>query len=133
MLYQIGRTAGAKDTVLIFYAGHGIYEQATQGAFWLPVDAKAGLPFSYLPAAAISDAILRIDAGNVLVISDSCYSGALLRGGVAGEKIKGDRLRALQRLADKRSRIVIASGGNEPVLDGGGDGHSIFARASDRP
>ncbi|HSF64014.1 MAG TPA: caspase family protein, partial [Paracoccaceae bacterium] len=129
-LYQISRIAGAKDTVLIFYAGHGIYEQATQGAFWLPVDAQAGLPFSWLPAAAISDAILRIEAGNVLVISDSCYSGALLRGDGASEPVDDtDRLRALQRLADKRSRIVIASGGNEPVLDGGGDGHSVFARA----
>lgn len=129
-LYQISRIAGAKDTVLIFYAGHGIYEQATQGAFWLPVDAQAGLPFSWLPAAAISDAILRIEAGNVLVISDSCYSGALLRGDGAAEPVDdADRLRALQRLADRRSRIVIASGGNEPVLDGGGDGHSVFARA----
>lgn len=129
-LYQISRIAGARDTVLIFYAGHGIYEQATQGAFWLPVDAQAGLPFSWLPAAAISDAILRIEAGNVLVISDSCYSGALLRGDGAAEPVdNADRLRALQRLADRRSRIVIASGGNEPVLDGGGDGHSVFARA----
>lgn len=129
-LYQISRIAGAKDTVLIFYAGHGIYEQATQGAFWLPVDAQAGLPFSWLPAAAISDAILRIEAGNVLVISDSCYSGALLRGDGAADPVDDtDRLRALQRLADRRSRIVIASGGNEPVLDGGGDGHSVFARA----
>jgi hypothetical protein len=128
-LYQISRIAGAQDTVLIFYAGHGIYEQATQGAFWLPVDARAGLPFSYLPAAAITDAILRIEAGSVLVISDSCYSGALLRGEAVAEAVEGDRLRALQRLAAKRSRIVIASGGNEPVLDGGGDGHSLFARA----
>jgi uncharacterized caspase-like protein len=129
LLYQVGRIAGAKDTVLIFYAGHGIYEQVTQGAFWLPVDAKAGLPFSYLPAAAITDAVLRINAGNVLVISDSCYSGALLRGEESAEAVTGDRLRALQRLADKRSRIVITSGGNEPVLDGGGGGHSVFARS----
>lgn len=129
-LYQLSRIAGAKDTVMIFYAGHGIYEQATQGAFWLPVDAQAGLPFSYLPAAAITDAILRIEAGSVLVISDSCYSGALLRGETEAQSVDDtDRLRALQRLAAKRSRIVIASGGNEPVADGGGDGHSVFARA----
>lgn len=129
MLYQVSRIAGARDTVLIFYAGHGIYEQATQGAFWLPIDARAGLPTSYLSAATISNAILRLEAGNVLVISDSCYSSALLRGGGSAEAVEGDRLRALQRLADKRSRVVIASGGNEPVADGGGDGHSVFARA----
>ena len=130
LLYQIGQIAGEKDSVLIFYAGHGLYEAATDGAFWLPADARMGLPFSYLPASAITDALLRIEAGSVLVISDSCYSGALLRGDDQAEAVDADdRLRALQRLAAKRSRIVIASGGNEPVLDGGGDGHSVFARA----
>lgn len=130
-LFELGQIAGAKDSVLIFYAGHGIYEQATDGAFWLPADASADRPFTWLPAAAISDAILRIEAGNVLVISDSCYSGALLRGNdVTPTAVDdADRLRSLQRLASKRSRIVIASGGNEPVADGGGDGHSVFARA----
>jgi hypothetical protein len=131
-LFGLSQVAGERDTVLIFYAGHGLYEAATDGAYWMPSDARAGLPFSYLPAAAITDAILRINAGKVLVISDSCYSGALLRGGpdTAAEDARGkDRLLALQRIAAKRSRIVIASGGNEPVADGGGDGHSVFARA----
>lgn len=35
----------------------------------------------------------------------------------------------LARLSEKRSRVLITSGANEPVADGGGDGHSIFARA----
>ena len=129
-LFQIGRLAGARDTVLIFYAGHGIYEQATQGAFWLPVDAQAGMPFTWLPASAISDAILRIEAGNVLVISDSCYSGALLRGEGATEAVDdADRLRALQRLADRRSPLVVGSGGDQAVVGGRGGGDSVFARA----
>lgn len=129
-LYTLSRVAGEKDTVLIFYAGHGLYETATDGAFWLPSDARMGLPFSYLPASAITEALLRINANNILVISDSCYSGALLRGAPeAAQEIDGDRLRALQRLSDKRSRVVIASGGNEPVLDGGGGAHSVFAEA----
>ncbi|HEU4618539.1 MAG TPA: peptidase C14, partial [Gammaproteobacteria bacterium] len=29
----------------------------------------------------------------------------------------------------KRSRLVLASGGDQPVLDNGGAGHSIFAHA----
>lgn len=128
-LYDLSRIVGERDQVLIFYAGHGIYEAATDSAYWLPVDARAGLPFSYLPASAITDAILRLNAGSVLVISDSCYSGALLRGDSAAEGVEGDRLRALQRLAAKRSRIAISSGANEPVADGGGEGHSVFARA----
>lgn len=61
---------------------------------------------------------------HVLVVADSCYSGKLTR---------GIRMRApktndyLNRILQKRVRIVLASGGLEPVLDGGG--HSVFAAA----
>ena len=77
----------------------------------------------------MTGAILRIEAENVLVISNSRYSGALLRGRDLPKDRAGDRLLALQRLSDKRSRIVIASVGNEPVLDDGGGRHSIIAEA----
>jgi hypothetical protein len=33
----------------------------------------------------------------------------------------------LRKLQDKPSRILIASGGNEPVSDSGGKTHSVFA------
>lgn len=129
LLFQMSRIAGEKDTVLIYYGGHGIYEQMTDTAFWVPSDAVAGVPPTYLSASSISEALLRLQAGNVLVVSDSCYSGALMRGGGEPALADSDRLRALQRLADKRSRVLITSGANEPVADEGGDGHSVFARA----
>ena len=88
--------------MLILYAGHRIHERATQGAFWLPAGARADRPFARLPAAAIPDAILRTKAGSVLVIPDSCHSGALLRAG---------------------GTVAVA------VPDAGGDGHPVFARA----
>ena len=87
--YILSQVAGDKDRVLIFYAGHGLYEAATEGAYWMPIDGKMGLPFSYLPASAITDPLLRIKAGSVLVISDSCYSGAMLRGTDTPEAMEG--------------------------------------------
>ena len=130
VLYKIGLVAGEKDTVLIYFAGHGIYEEKTTIAFWVPVDAEAGVPISYLSASTISEAIQRMQANKVVIISDSCFSGALMRGGEAGPKIgDDDRERALLRLAQRRTRILISSGNNEPVEDPGGDGHSIFAQA----
>ncbi len=131
ILWEVGRIAGARDTVLIFYAGHGVYEAATGSAFWQPADARADRPQSWLSATAITEALMRMEAGNILLISDSCYSGMLSRSGEAGGQPAAgeERLRALQRLAERRSRILISSGANEPVYDGGGDGHSVFARA----
>jgi len=130
-LHQLGKVAGAKDTVLIFYAGHGVFEPVTSTAYWVPADAEQGFEPSYLSAADISAAIQRIQAGHVILISDSCYSGALLRGGAAGDGRIDDaqRMQALLKLQARKSRIVITSGNNEPVADGGGGGHSVFARA----
>ncbi|UVK40462.1 caspase family protein [Mesorhizobium sp. AR10] len=131
LLYKIGLVAGEKDTVLIYFAGHGIYEEKTTIAFWVPVDAEAGVPISYLSASTISEAIQRMQANKVVIISDSCFSGALLRGGgeTAPKIGDDDRERALLRLAQRRTRILISSGNNEPVEHTGGGGHSVFAKA----
>lgn len=132
VLHHVSLVAGEKDSVLIYYAGHGIYESVTTTAFWVPVDAEAGVPFSYLSASTISEQLQRMVAGNIIMISDSCYSGALMRGGgdsPMAQLTEQDRTQALLRLAKRRSRILISSGGNEPVEDLGGDGHSVFARA----
>lgn len=130
VLFQMSRIAGEKDTVLIYYGGHGIYEQMTDTAFWVPADAVSGVPPTYLSASHISEALLRLQAGNVLVISDSCYSGGLLRAAEdTGLQNDDDRMIALQRLSKRRSRVLITSGSLEPVADDGGDGHSVFARA----
>ncbi len=132
-LFQLSQIAGAADQVLIYYGGHGVFEQVTGTAFWVPSDAVAGVPPSYLSASGISEALLRLQAGSVIVISDSCYSGALMRGAETAEDFaaltEADRARVLAHLAEKRSRVLISSGANEPVADGGGEGHSIFARA----
>lgn len=129
-LFQLSRILGDKDQLLIYYGGHGVFEQVTGTAFWVPVDAVAGVPPSYVSASGISEALLRLQAGSVIVISDSCYSGALLRGGDGfAPPDEEDRKRVLARLAEQRARVLITSGANEPVADGGGDGHSVFARA----
>ena len=67
-----------------------------------------------------------MEAKHVLIISDSCYSGKL------GRDIHIIRRTAdyYSRIAEKRARSVISSGGLEPVIDSGGKGnHSIFSSA----
>lgn len=129
VLHHIGKVAGEKDTVLVYYAGHGVFERDTSLAFWIPRDAEANVWHTYLSADEITAAIKRMHAGNVILISDSCYSGALMRGGPEEESNIEDRRQSLLKMQDARSRILITSGNNTPVEDGGGNGHSIFARA----
>src|SRR5204863_9427807 len=67
----------------------------------------------------------------LLVISDSCYSGALTRSAVAqleGGLSEQQLAQVMLTMAQRRSRMVLTSGGLEPVLDGGGGVHSVFAK-----
>ena len=107
-LYNVSLVAGSDDTVLIYYAGHGIYEPMTTTAFWVPVDAVAGVPPTYLSASSISEAIARIQARKVILISDSCFSGVLLRGGPASGEEIDDSARVNSLLALSRGKIAAA-------------------------
>ena len=58
------------------------------------------------------------------IFADSCYAGKLTRGLIMEQGTLAD----LRRLARKKARNVLTSGGLEPVLDGSGnDRHSVFA------
>ena len=73
----------------------------------------------------IATSLRGMRAKHVMVVSDSCYSGALTRGLSMTRTIDDS---VLAKLARSRTRTALTSGGNEPVADGGGSGHSVFAR-----
>lgn len=115
-----------KDSLLIYYAGHGWLDNDTGEGYWLPVDSEDNNPANWLANSSITTILKSMEAGHVLVVSDSCYSGTLTR----GIKIILRKPDYFQRIAEKRSRTVLASGGVEPVMDRGGrENHSVFATA----
>ena len=123
------RELPADANLLIYYAGHGYNDKDADKAYWLPVDAQRDDTSNWIIADEITTSIRVIPAKHVLVISDSCYSGTLTRG--IGEMLPrlSARTQFLQRMAAGHSRTLMASGGDEPVADSGGSGHSIFADA----
>ncbi len=113
-----------RDSLLIYYAGHGSLDRGTRRGYWLPVDAAPADPSNWISAADVTDILRAMPAHHVMVVADSCYSGALTRG--LALQTRDDRYVA--RLSKRRARVVLTSGGLEPVDDGTGD-HSVFARA----
>lgn len=116
------------DNLLVYYAGHGHFDREADKAFWLPIDARREDSANWVSADDITSNVKAIPARHVLIVSDSCYSGTIYRslGLAVGEISERDRF--LQKMQAGRSRTLMASGGNEPVADGGSDGHSVFAR-----
>lgn len=125
------RKLKVSDQFLIYYAGHGWLDQLADRGYWLPVDAQQKSRASWLSNADITDTLLALQARQVMVVADSCYSGALTRSGtVRRTQITSQELAALTAMLKYRSRTVLASGGLEPVSDGRDpDGHSVFAQA----
>jgi hypothetical protein len=128
MLFQLRRRLSADDQLLIYYAGHG-ENDPDLGAFWVPVDGQRDADFSWVDANEITNELKRMNAGSVLVISDSCYAGGLSRGGKDEAGSSAARERYLAKASRLKARQLMASGGEEPVEDGGGAGHSVFAKA----
>jgi len=114
-----------EDSLLVYYAGHGWLDEQADEGYWLPVEAVMDNPVDWISNATITSAVKAIPARHVLVVADSCFSGKLTRG--VRVTIRGSGY--MERMASKRSRTVMTSGGMEPVLDVGGGDHSVFAKA----
>jgi hypothetical protein len=119
-----------KDNLLIYYAGHGELDKANLRGHWLPVDAEPNSDANWISSVAITDILNAMSVKHALVVADSCYSGAMTRssiGQVESGVSEEAREKWLKALANTRARTVLTSGGLQPVLDGGGGKHSVFA------
>jgi len=99
---------------------------------WLPIDADADNTANWISTVAITDILNAMSAKHVLIVSDSCYSGAMTRSSLARIDAGVSRSKKqawLKAMLKTRSRTVLTSGGLKPVLDGGGGNHSVFAKA----
>lgn len=129
-LRNIASSLGPQDNLLIYYAGHGQLDDLTGDGYWVPVEGGLKTPSTWISHSTIKNILSseRVRGKNIVVIADSCYSGTLLRGGPSLLTVTEEGYyNKLLKAANRRSRQVIASGGLEPVADGGRDGHSLFA------
>lgn len=123
-----------EDNLLIYYAGHGVRLQThrMETGYWLPVNSEPPPKDTFwIPNEQITAHIARLPARRVLIVADSCYAGLLSPdpGYLFADGKAAYSPEYIRYKLPKRARLLIASGGDAPVLDGGGDGHSVFARA----
>ncbi|MGH7801380.1 MAG: caspase family protein [Thermodesulfobacteriota bacterium] len=131
-LNEYQRNLTEKDNLLVYYAGHGFLDEKITRGYWVPVDGKLDSPVDWISTFDISDFLGRMSAKHVIVVADSCYSGALTRTSFTRLEVgMSDEARQywLKTMSEKRSRTVLSSGDLQPVLDTGGGGHSVFTRA----
>lgn len=135
-LNDLEKVVRPEDNVLIYYAGHGWRIKSGGGGevgYWLPVNADPPPNDTvWVPNEQVTAHIGRLAARRVLVVADSCYAGLLSADPSANLFGNNGPVSAeyLKYKLPKRSRLLLSSGGDQPVLDAvAGQGNSVFARA----
>jgi hypothetical protein len=137
-LNELNGVLTENDNLLIYYAGHG-YRQKTEtmeNGYWLPRNAERPPNDAlWVPNEQITANIGRLKAKRVLVVADSCYAGLLSEDPAfivfsKGASSQAPSAQLIQFRIGNRARLLIASGGDHPVLDESIDGkNSVFAKA----
>jgi WD40 repeat protein len=127
---KAGELAGSQDTFVLYFAGHGVANEADGEYYFLPVD------FRYRDQASISEQgiskkqiledLLKVTAEKSILFFDTCNSGSFLSTPASRgltEKTAVDRLkRAIGRA------MIVASSDTQVALEGY-KGHGVFTYA----
>lgn len=124
-LERLERELENNDNLLIYWAGHGFVSDELGRCTWFPVEAYGDDASQGLANDAVAAALRRMKAKHVLVVADSCFTASQPREAALQEE-GGD---VHERLSELRTRVVLSSGGLEPIQDGQGTGHSTFTGA----
>jgi len=106
-----------KDNLIIYFSGHGHYDEHTERGYWAAYQSKKDDDSTFFSNADLIDFIKKIKAKHIVLISDSCFSRAIL---IDGEK------KSVKSLSDYKSRWAITSGIGE-VYDGSKGELNLFA------
>jgi hypothetical protein len=112
-LDRLEKTITKNDNLLIFYAGHGYWNDVTQKGFWLASDASKENTANWIGNSSISDYIRSIPAKHTLLIADACFSGSIFKTRAAF----GGLDKSAQRLYELTSRKAMTSGTLTEVPD----------------
>jgi hypothetical protein len=101
------------DNLLIFYAGHGYFDEKGKVGYWLPSDATKGSTVNWFRNSTLRDFIGSIQSKHTLLIADACFSGAILKTRSAFDEAP----QGVQKLYDLPSRKAMTSGDMQTVAD----------------
>lgn len=112
-LDDLGRKLTMNDNLLIFYAGHGHWDDKGKLGYWLPSDAEMYNTVKWFRNSTLRDFIGSISTRHTFLIADACFSGAIFKTRSAiPEPSQG-----IQKLYELPSRKAMTSGILQQVPD----------------
>jgi len=102
----------SKDNLLIFYAGHGYWDAKGKVGYWFPSDATKGSTVNWFRNSTLRDFIGSIQSKHTLLITDACFSGAILK----TRDAFAEASQGVQKLYDLPSRKAMTSGSESQAV-----------------
>jgi len=112
-LDNLARKITEEDNLLIFYAGHGWWDENADIGYWLPADAHKFYKTDWFRNSTLQDYIREINSKHTLLITDACFGGSIFK----TRSINMDAPKAIQMLYEMRSRKAMTSGTLTEVPD----------------
>ncbi len=103
----------SKDNLLIFYAGHGYWDEKGKVGYWFPSDATKNSTVNWFRNSTLRDFIGSIQTKHTLLIADACFSGAIFKTRAAFT----DAPQGIKTLDELPSRKAMTSGILQEVPD----------------
>ena len=101
------------DNFLIFFAGHGVWDQTSEIGYWLPSDAQKNSKLAWFRNSTLRDYLREIKSKHTLLISDACFGGSIFKTRTAFL----DAPLAINKLYELPSRKAMTSGTLTEVPD----------------
>ncbi len=118
-----------ESTIYIYYAGHGTPNPQTGEAYLVPWDGNPDYPAGLYPLNDLYATLNKLPAKDIVVLLDSCFSGAQGRSVLA----KGARPMVISAenplLASGKVIVLAASTGSQISSDYDKAGHGLFTHA----
>ena len=110
---ELKEMVSPEDNVVIFFAGHGVWDENEKKGYWLLTDAKHNDTKTYLPNSEVLQLISKLPSRHTLLITDACFSGSLFK----TRSIDANAPAAIMEMSKKISRVAITSGNDSVVPD----------------
>lgn len=101
------------DNVLIFYAGHGYWDEQAEIGYWIPADGRKNSTADWFRNSTLTDQLRSIQSKHTLLIADACFSGGIFKARAAFM----DASLAINKKYEMSSRKAMTSGTLTEVPD----------------
>ena len=102
------------DNLLIFYAGHGYFDEKTGIGYWMPADAQQKNRAKWFRNSALVENMGAIKSKHTLLIADACFSGGIFK---TRSVVVNNASIDISKLMKSASRKAMTSGSLTTVPD----------------